>query len=456
MTLLQWRTLRLALVCAGVASLIMVPASSAGHLGPVQLGHEHVGVTEMTSIRAITNTPTFYATNEWGNAIAALSYAPVGIGLYGSHEATTGEAPGVRGDTNSTAAGATGVFGLVSSTAPGDNSVAVRGINNATSGNGAGGWFRHSGSGTGVFATAAGADGTGIIASGNLGASIAGLGIDGLEASTAAETYSAGYFHHDGTTGNGVYATTNDGNGVHSLNFNGGTATNQGSLATPTAGVYGLAEVEGGNGVIGEADNGTNPYGVWGRSTFHAGHFDGDVYVAGDLTATGAKAFKIDHPLSPETKFLQHAAVESPAMMNVYNGNVTTNRRGFATVRLPRYFQALNRDFRYQLTPIGQFAQAIVAREIENNRFTIRTDEPKVKVSWQVTGVRQDAYARANPLQVELPKTEDERGKYIDPKLYGKPARLGLEYEKLQALRRSQAETRSRPTNPRRLRQRLP
>jgi hypothetical protein len=35
---------------------------------------------------------------------------------------------------------------------------------------------------------------------------------------------------------------------------------------------------------------------------------------------------------------------------------------------------------------IGQFAQAIVKQEIENNRFTIKTNRPLVKVLWQVTG----------------------------------------------------------------------
>jgi hypothetical protein len=46
--------------------------------------------------------------------------------------------------------------------------------------------------------------------------------------------------------------------------------------------------------------------------------------------------------------------------------------------------------FRYQLTVIGQFAQAIVAAEIANRSFIIKTSKPGVKVSWQVTGIRQD------------------------------------------------------------------
>jgi hypothetical protein len=108
-------------------------------------------------------------------------------------------------------------------------------------------------------------------------------------------------------------------------------------------------------------------------------------------------------------------------MLNVYNGNLTTDANGDATVELPTYFEALNKDFRYQLTVIGQFAQAIVAQEIQNNRFTIKTDKSNVKVSWQVTGVRQDPYANANRIQVEVEKPANERGTYLHPEVYGQP-----------------------------------
>ena len=83
-------------------------------------------------------------------------------------------------------------------------------------------------------------------------------------------------------------------------------------------------------------------------------------------------------------------------MMNVYNGNITTDNTGIADVVLPEYFEALNRDFRYQLTVIGEFAQAIVYDKINNNHFVIMTDKPNVEVSWQITGIRRDAYANSN------------------------------------------------------------
>ena len=126
----------------------------------------------------------------------------------------------------------------------------------------------------------------------------------------------------------------------------------------------------------------------------------GDVWVAGSLTAR-AKTFKIDHPLDPANKYLSHSSVESPDMMNIYNGNTVTDADGNATVVLPDYFEALKGDFRYQLTVIGTLAQAAVANEIENNRFTITTNEAHVKVSWQVTGIRHDTSAKAHPLTVE-------------------------------------------------------
>ncbi len=149
------------------------------------------------------------------------------------------------------------------------------------------------------------------------------------------------------------------------------------------------------------------------------------VRIPGNLLVTGAVSkgggsFVIDHPLDPLNKYLYHSFVESPDMMNIYNGNVTTNARGHAVVRLPAYFEALNRDFRYQLTVMGRFAQAIVARKISGNSFVIKTNRPRVEVSWQVTGVRRDAYANTNRIRVEEEKPERERGLYLHPEAFGR------------------------------------
>jgi hypothetical protein len=157
-------------------------------------------------------------------------------------------------------------------------------------------------------------------------------------------------------------------------------------------------------------------------------NFSGNVSIGGSLSK-GSGSFKIDHPLDPANRYLYHSFVESPDMMNVYNGNVVTDKNGTATVALPDYFEALNRDFRYQLTVIGQFAQAIVASEINHNQFTIRTDKPKVKVSWQVTGIRHDAYADAHRIQVEEDKPQQEQGHYLHPELFAAPPGQAVGYQ---------------------------
>ena len=134
--------------------------------------------------------------------------------------------------------------------------------------------------------------------------------------------------------------------------------------------------------------------------------------VFGTLTAN-TKNFKIDHPLDPLNKTLTYTSIESPDMMNIYNGNVTTDGNGEAIVKMPDYFEALNRDFRYQLTVIGTFAQAIVLEKIKGNQFKIKSDKPHVEVSWQITGVRRDKYAEDNRPPVEETKSAEDKGKCI-------------------------------------------
>ena len=180
----------------------------------------------------------------------------------------------------------------------------------------------------------------------------------------------------------------------------------EGAASGLGAGVYGHTTIPGGVGVAGENSGGGD-----------AGRFFGNVDVRGTIRTSG-KAFRIDHPLDPANKFLSHASIESPDMMNVYNGNVRTDGDGEAVVELPDYFEALNRDFRYQLTVIGAFAQVAIAREIKGNRFVIRSDRGNVKVSWQVTGIRRDPYAEAHRIQVEQLKGKAERGRYLHPELY--------------------------------------
>jgi hypothetical protein len=62
-----------------------------------------------------------------------------------------------------------------------------------------------------------------------------------------------------------------------------------------------------------------------------------------------------------------------------------------------------------------------VKQEIENHQFTIKTNKPLVKVSWQVTGIRHDAYANRYRIPVEEDKALSEQGYYLHPEVFGQP-----------------------------------
>ena len=198
------------------------------------------------------------------------------------------------------------------------------------------------------------------------------------------------------------------------------------------SGVYGYAGGTGGtnHGVRGYATYGLTNYGVYGSATgsnAYSGYFTGNTHVNGTFTAV-VKSFRIDHPLDPENKYLMHSCVESDDMMNIYNGNVVLDARGEAVVEMQDWFEALNQDFRYQLTCIGGFAPVYVAEEVSGGRFVIAGGEPGMKVSWQVTGVRHDPVALASRMSVEVDKPPSEAGKYQNPEAYGKPVTMGVDY----------------------------
>ena len=208
----------------------------------------------------------------------------------------------------------------------------------------------------------------------------------------------------------GVAGTNDEGWGVW-----GDSNTYYGVVGTTDkgyAGVYGQGSE--GTGVIGDSLNG------W------AGFFFGDVGITGKLQKPGG-GFHIDHPLDPQDKYLNHSFVESPDMKNVYNGIAVLDDNGQAAVTLPDWFDTLNEDFRYQLTPIGAPApQLHLAEEITHRTFRIAGGSPRQRISWQVTGNRKDPWARANPLSVEEPKPAVERGYYLHPELFGEDQALNI------------------------------
>jgi hypothetical protein len=347
-------------------------------------------------------------------------HSGAGSGLFGQATLPSGETEGVRGESASLEG--IGVAGYATSV---------------------------SGYGTGVFGRTESADGIGVYAL----ATATAAGDAGF--AVVAQTYSPGgvAVFADARSGSGVHARTLGSNGVGVYGI---------ALATSgdTKGVYGQSGSPAGAGVVGEAyatsgsthgvlgrtyspigrgvegiavgTSGVN-YGVYGTNSStagYAGYFQGRLHVTGTLSK-GAGSFKIDHPLDPENKYLYHSFVESPDMMNVYNGNVLLDERGEADVVLPEWFEALNRDYRYQLTPIGAPGPGLhVAQEIEESAFRIAGGSPGLKVSWQVTGIRQDAFAEAHRIPIEEEKPDEERGTYLHPSEHGVGGERGLDHRR--------------------------
>ena len=270
----------------------------------------------------------------------------------------------------------------------------------------------------GVLGISAATDGVGVVGA-SLATSGETIGIVGLSQSVdgagvvAQATATTGI-----TTGLEAIVFSPDGTAGHFLNDAGGDVLVGVVGPEPTFKVVFRVDGSGNlslNGII----NASGPSNIAGNL-----QVGGNLSVSGTLSK-GAGMFKIDHPLDPQNKYLQHSFVESPDMMNVYNGNIVLDDRGEGTVILPPYFEALNGGFRYQLTCIGGFAPIFVAEEIQENRFKIAGGDPQMRVSWQVTGIRQDPYAQANRIPVEKEKPEAERGGYLHPEVYGVAEAIG-------------------------------
>jgi trimeric autotransporter adhesin len=391
-----------------------------------------LSVTNGGSVGIGTQAPNYAldvrGTGNFSNGVTGVSNTVGANGVYGSNSATSGSGTnGVYGSTSSPAgagtvgvnfsSGGSGVYGQSNGTASGSTGVYGVGLTGvvgmATSAGGSGGNFAGF-----TVASGSGLSGSyGVVGMGGNGDpdgfSFGGMGVVGVGGTGA-----AGFPPNGGDAPGGVFTGGNSENDLMKYG-----ATGDGVDAYPGSG--------------------------------YAGGFFGDVNTTGSYLVNGSAVLEIDHPLDPANKYLAHASVESSEMKNIYDGNVTTDGQGHATVQLPEWFEVLNTDFRYQLTVIGQFAQAIVAREIENNRFEIRTSAPNVKVSWQVTGVRQDAYAKAHPLVVEQEKDARLRGFYAHPELYGAPPEKQIEWarhpqimKKMQEMRAKQLATIRTPVQP--------
>jgi hypothetical protein len=374
-----------------------------------------------------------YGSGAYGVQGSGATDGVYGTGTYGVYG--TGSIDGVYG------AGSNGVYGT------GNNGVYGTG-NNGVYGTGAYGVY-----GTG---TTYGVYGTGPVGVYGTGTSngVSGTGPNGVYGTgTSNGVYGIGAGAASGSGlngGNGISASGGIGDPLSSTAhsgaggiFDGGASENgYGFNGYGGDGIEGLGG-EGGSYSGGNGGDGISASGGAGFYSGYAGYFSGNIDVTGS-SEDSADELKIDDPLDPGNKYLFHSSVESSEMMNIYTGNVTTDSQGLATVQLPDWFEVLNTDFRYQLTVMGQFAQAIVSSKVASHQFGIRTDKPNVAVSWLITGVRQDAYAKAHPLVVEQEKNARERGHYIHPELYGTPEEQSIDWARHPEMMKRMQEMRAR------------
>ncbi len=271
---------------------------------------------------------------------------------------------------------------------------------------------------SGVFGRNLNSDGYGVYGN-NSGNNTSGF-LGGTAADLGLAAPVGAYGRADGSSGTetGVMGVSNGGTGVTGEELSSG---NGGTLGARDSGVYGWVNGSG------------TPYAIWGMDGTggigFAGAFTGDVAISGDLSVQGTKNFRIDHPLDPENKYLYHAAIESDEVLDQYTGNVTLDSQGRAVVTLPDWFDAINTDFRYQLTPIGAPAPNLyIAQKIQGNQFEIGGGTPGLEVSWQVTARRDDPYLRTHPFQVERDKPAAAKGYYLAPEAWGQPEERGIEW----------------------------
>ncbi|MDF3026863.1 MAG: hypothetical protein K0S23_1170 [Fluviicola sp.] len=216
----------------------------------------------------------------------------------------------------------------------------------------------------------------------------------------------------EGVGFNGVSGQTNyrDGYGVFGQNFD-----LTGPLTSNSVGVGGLGYI----GVLGQSNDPLNGGGLASLD---------NIIALGDLTVSGTKNFRIDHPQDPANKYLNHFSIESNEVLNIYRGTVAFDANGIAVVQLPDWFDAVNKNASYQLTPIGGYAPIFIAEKIKDGRFVIAGGTTGMEVSWAVYAERNDPYLQQHPeaRQVEELKSERETGKYLRPDLYNKPAEQGI------------------------------
>ena len=100
---------------------------------------------------------------------------------------------------------------------------------------------------------------------------------------------------------------------------------------------------------------------------------------------------------------------------------------------LPDWFQALNTDFEYHADAVSAHSrQALRRAGGPEQRFGIAGGRPGLKVSWQITGVRQDAFALPHPFRWSRTSRTRSSGAYQHPQAWGQPEDIGVGYAQRQ------------------------
>ena len=420
---------RRSVLAAGISGLLGLlvgaaarPESAAAAAGdPIRMGQSNNAGASNTSLTT-SSTGTAWYVRQNGGGTAIRGDAVGSNALAGAFNSTSGSAI-------SAVTGHAGKHGAYAA-----NDAASTGIGAAIRANGR--------ANDGIIASTTAADRAAVVASnpGHAALSADGSvdattsGIDGSavagSAGGAARSGVFGYFEGNGV---GVFGRSfikygNGGVGVRgeASNFEGSGigVSGYGGFGT---GVHG----QGGRGVVGSGQT----YGLYGNAEVPdafglysngKAHIEGDLEVTGSISKAGG-TFRIDDPLDPADGYLVHSFVESSEMLTVYSGTTDLDANGRATVTLPRWFEALNGDVRYQLTAVGAPGPSLhVQRPLSDGRFVIAGGPAGLQVSWLLTAARKDPWALAHPIVVQQRKPADERGLYLHPDLYGKPAKQSI------------------------------
>jgi hypothetical protein len=484
------------------ASGVDLTGQSAGVWGDSSSGQGVIGTSSAlygAGVLGKANNVGVYGTNPTGGA-GVYGDSVTGTGVVGYASAASGQNYGVAGQSDSdsgygvsglaTAGAGTANFGVVG-TLVGPSGIDLSGLR-------AGVWGDSS-VGDGVLGTSGALYGAGVVGKANnvgvygtnptggagvYGDSVTGFGVYGVASASSGTNYgvygvsnstigiavkgtcSAGTgVSGESTSGLGVYGVSSSGyagkfestsnTAVYGISYDSSSSSNDGGYFAANS-QYGsgvAANTTGQNaaGVFGLATHTTGfNWGVYGRT--YSGTNGFGVFSDGRFGSSGTKSFQIDHPLDPENKYLSHYCAEGPEPQNIYNGLIALDAAGEAWVELPAYFASINREPRYTLTAVGAAMPNLhVAQEVDLAaapcRFRIAGGAAGGKVSWEVKAIRNDLWVQRYGAPVETDKTDEERGKYQRPELYGQPKEMGIWYhpepETLPAARATSAETES-------------